>query len=473
VTVLLTYDDTLSRVHIEATALPAAADHVIVERSTNQTNWSVIRGGTAVPVVAAVASAYDYEFAPGVVNYYRVSAVDAGAITYVAAGATASNANAAGTSTLSPGLPAGLQQYDLMLMLAIIRNVGAGVPQAPAGWTRLAVFGASSNVQLFGKIATASESAPTVSFTGGVANATIAARIAAWRNAGVALTTSATQTNVSAQNIAYPAANITADGQLVIIAGWKQDDWTSAASIAGMTEIGETSETGGDDAAQVWDYVIQTTAANIAAGSIAITGGVSAVSAAATVVLGPAPYLTRESDDIAPAPEQVWVKSIPRPFLNRAVVVQDYSEITRPSRSGVFDVVGRSFPVAVTDVAGSRRWTLHLLAANLTEARLLDLLAASGDPLYIQVPLGCDVPGGYVVVGDTTERRPARRSLRRILSLPCTEVAAPDSSIVGSTVTCATVLATYATCADVLLAHPTCLDLLTLIGDPDEIEVDS
>lgn len=472
-TIALTYDDTLSRVHIAVSSLPAAVDHVIVERSTNQTNWSVIRGGSAVPVVAAAASAYDYEFSPGVVNYYRVSAVDSAAITYVAAGATASNANAAGTSTLSPGLPAGLRQYDLMLLLASIRNVGVGVPSTPAGWTRLAVFGVSSNVQLFARIATASESAPTVSFTGGAANATVLARIAAWRNAGMAVTTSAAQTNVSAQNIAYPAANISTDGQLVIVAGWKQDDWTSAATIAGMTEVGETSEIGGDDAAQVWDYAIQTTAANIAAGSIAVTGGAAAVSAGATVVLGPASYLTQESDDITPAPDRVWVKSIPRPFLNRAVTVQDYSEITRSSRSGVFDVVGRSFPVAVTDVAGSRRWTLHLLAADLTEARLLDLLAASGDPLYIQVPLGCDVPGGYVVVGDTTERRPARRSLRRILSLPCTEVAAPDAAIVGSTVTCATVLATYATCADVLLAHPTCLDLLTLIGDPDEIEVDS
>ncbi|MGK5737279.1 hypothetical protein [Micromonospora sp. URMC 103] len=177
------------------------------------------------------------------------------------------------------------------------------------------------------------------------------------------------------------------------------------------------------------------------------------------------------SGSIVPVIGGVWLKSIARPFLNRQVTLVDYSDVERPTRSGVFEVSGRSFPVAVTDVRGSRRWTLEALAHNSDEAADVDLLLASGDILLVHVPADCDVPGGYVAVGDSRQRRTGRLSVRRVFELPCVEVAAPGPDVVGAAGTCQTVLNTYATCQAVLDAHSTCLSLLELIGDPTDVIV--
>ncbi|MGH3658896.1 MAG: hypothetical protein ACRDUA_19760, partial [Micromonosporaceae bacterium] len=45
--------------------------------------------------------------------------------------------------------------------------------------------------------------------------------------------------------------------------------------------------------------------------------------------------------------EQVWLKSIRHPFLNRAVTVTNFGDPTRDARAGVFPVKGRSVPVSV------------------------------------------------------------------------------------------------------------------------------
>lgn len=68
--------------------------------------------------------------------------------------------------------------------------------------------------------------------------------------------------------------------------------------------------------------------------------------------------LGAETDQITPTLAGVWLKSLIRPFLNRVVSVRGYGEVTRRSRAGVFDVIGRSYPVAVTDVRdpGSGYW---------------------------------------------------------------------------------------------------------------------
>lgn len=178
-----------------------------------------------------------------------------------------------------------------------------------------------------------------------------------------------------------------------------------------------------------------------------------------------------EVASITPTLGGVWLKSVARPFLNRRVVVQDYGDVERPARAGVFDVIGRSSPVAVSDVRGSRRWNLTVLTSTPPSAGDIDMLLASGDPLFIHVPAGCDVPGGYVSVGDTVQRRPARRSVRRLFELPCVEVAAPGPDVVGATSNWQTVLNTYGTWADLLAAHPTWADLLELIGDPTDVVV--
>jgi len=178
---------------------------------------------------------------------------------------------------------------------------------------------------------------------------------------------------------------------------------------------------------------------------------------------------------VMPGLQWAWLKSLARPFLNRQVRVLDHSDVRRPGRTGVFAVIGRSMPVAVTDVAGSRQWTLQLRADSPEAAQALDMLVASGDVLLIQAPtVGrlAHMPAGYVVVEDSrVEQLPTLTLWPRVVSWTLVEVAAPGPDVVGATSNYETIRATYATYADQLAAHATYGSLLELIGDPEDVIV--
>src|SRR6266540_3869895 len=46
----------------------------------------------------------------------------------------------------------------------------------------------------------------------------------------------------------------------------------------------------------------------------------------------------------------VWFKSIAKAYLNQSEKITGVGEISRPSRSGTFEIIGRSVPVVVSDV---------------------------------------------------------------------------------------------------------------------------
>jgi hypothetical protein len=175
---------------------------------------------------------------------------------------------------------------------------------------------------------------------------------------------------------------------------------------------------------------------------------------------------------VTPVLGGVWLKSVARPFLNQTVTVVDFGELTRPARGGVFEVLGRRLPIAVTEVRGSRRYELVLYAAARADVDALALFLSFGDTVYLHVPHGCVVPAsGHFYVGDVSEVRPPKHdSLARRFVLPLTEVDAPDETIVGATITWAGVVAAYPTWADVIAAKATWLDLQESISDPgDEV----
>jgi hypothetical protein len=213
-----------------------------------------------------------------------VTAVADKTSTFVAAGTGATGNN----TSLTPGLPAGLQGGDLLLVFVAIRSSGTGIPNTPAGYELLVDM---SNACLFGKIASgtvgsgSTEAAPSITFTGGSAGDDTLAQTAAFRNCGLTVEVSTTQLNSSAQNIAYSDLELHHDNCVILYLGWKQDDWTSVATIGGATEIGEVTSIAGNDAGLVWDYVIQTTATNITGASFTVTGGASAISRGAVAAI--------------------------------------------------------------------------------------------------------------------------------------------------------------------------------------------
>lgn len=176
--------------------------------------------------------------------------------------------------------------------------------------------------------------------------------------------------------------------------------------------------------------------------------------------------------EITPTLDAVWLKSIARPFLNRAVTVTGFSDVSLPARGGVLDVLDRRLPVAVTGVRGSRRYTLEMTTETLEQAEALELFFSFGDPVFVHVPGGCVVPRSmYAFAGDVSiSRRGAHDTERRYFAVPLTEIAAPDPTIVGYTVTWGGVVSGFATWDDVTTDFPTWLDVLQYVADPaDEV----
>jgi hypothetical protein len=73
-TSFLSFDLLLCRVIIDVAAAVSGGGtgSVTVQRSLDQMNWVTVRGASAIPITAGTLPVSDYEFTPGVVNYYRV-----------------------------------------------------------------------------------------------------------------------------------------------------------------------------------------------------------------------------------------------------------------------------------------------------------------------------------------------------------------------------------------------------------------
>lgn len=457
------YADDLSRVRVTCASAPAHADFALIERSTDGITWRTVRGGDIVPLVAGACALDDYEFAPGVLNTYRASYVDSSSPSFVAAGAGATAVNASTT----PALPAGILPGDLLVLVAAIRNSGAGVPNLPAGWTALSAPG---NLLVAGRRYVAGDAAPLVTYTGGVANADTTAVLLAVRNAELLPRfTPSTLLNGSAQNIGT-GAFVVATGDYAMLVGWKQDD-ASAVTLAGATTLALVSTTTGDDSSIAAVGATVLAGSLLPAGSLVVTGGAAAISRSAAMALQRAAFVIRETGTVTPAMTRIWIKNIQRPYLNRIVTVTNWSSVERPARAGVFEIVGRSYPVAVTDLRSSRRYTLTVTTVDLDAAEDLDACLSAGEPVLVHVPGDCPVPGMYAVIGTTMIDRHSHRTLRRFHDLPLTEVAAPESVIVGTTVTWQGVINAFATWADLIAGEPTWSDVLDRIGTPTDVVV--
>lgn len=217
-----------------------------------------------------------------------VTTTNAGVISYVGIGAVAVGNNA----SVAPALPASLADGDLMLCVAAIRNSGTGTVDSIAEWTPLLTSG---NLTVLGRHYQTGDAAPTVTFTGGVANATTQAQIMAFRgchpNIGDVLESSTSQLNGSAQNIAIPGHVAGHDDVTLIVIGWKQDDWTSVAQLSGQlfTEISDSPTTTGDDAGLEIQYRLGgfTNAKTFTTTSFTVTGGANAISRSMVLALQP------------------------------------------------------------------------------------------------------------------------------------------------------------------------------------------
>lgn len=217
-----------------------------------------------------------------------VTTTAAGPISYVGIGAIAAASNA----SVAPALPASLAVGDLMLIVAAIRNSGTGTVDTPEGWKALLTSG---NLTVLGRYYATGDAAPTVTFTGGVANATTLAQCMAFRgvsrNIATVFNTSTSQLNGSAANMAIPGLVGSHDDVTMVLVGWKQDDWTSVATLAGQlfTEISDSPSALGDDAGLEIQYRLGgfANAKTFTTTSFTVTGGANAISRTMVLALQP------------------------------------------------------------------------------------------------------------------------------------------------------------------------------------------
>jgi hypothetical protein len=464
-TVTLTYDGTLSRVAISANGL-APATVATVQRSRDQVRWTTVRGGVDVPVTAGGALAstlYDYEFAPNVVNYYRTvttTALD-----------TYTRTIASGLGTTDTGQP-----YTL---------VGTAANFAVNG-TQARITPSALASRRIGLLDTGSAD-HEIKFDGAVAALPASGNwevnaILRWSNAnnfyagGWLVATTGAISYVLNRSVAGVVTTVifAASGQ-TYVAG---TNLSMRAKILGSTiSVKIWASAGAEPGPYSFSY---TDPAALVTGTMA---GLAASNSTAVVThtftydnlwLQGSGISAVQTASMTPTLDRVWLKSIARPFLNRPIQLggRDF-KTTRRARGSLSEPVDRSLPIALTDVRGSRRYTLTIRTTTADDAQTLDYVLASGDVLYLHAPEGQVVPAGgvYVRVDDTQAHRPGLNDELEWCTVPVVEVAAPGPDVVGAVSTWQTVLNSYATWADLLAANATWADLLARIAPPSEVIV--
>lgn len=453
-----TYVPAVSGVHLAASSAPAGADYAYFQRSTDNVTWTDVRGGQTVSLVGGAAAIDDYDgFTPNVVNYYRVSYVDTGIPTMGNVGAIATGNNTA----VVPPLPASPVAGDLLMIFYSIR-VLTGSVVVPAGWELVAVNG---NQGVLARYWQPGDVAPSVAFTGGVANADTMARMAIVKNCQKFPYLLTSVTNGSQQNIPFPAFQVSQPNSLIVLFSWKQDDWTPPVSPAGTFENVTTT---GDDAGQVVYALPYPDPIFNVAGFITVTGGAAAQSRSMVAGWVHADYLQRDTANVTPsfASDEVWLKNVLRPNLNRRVYPVEPITVSEDSRTGLFNIMGKTYPTAVTELRGSQEFTLILDVPNYAARDEIRNTLATGEVMYLQVPPGKPVNSMHVNIGNT--KYDDQRSL---YTLPMTQIASPDPTVVGSTVLWVDIVATFATWADLIAAEPTWSDVVSRIADGSQVIV--
>lgn len=184
-------------------------------------------------------------------------------------------ASHADNASVTPALPAGHVTEDSLILVSVIRNTAA-TANLPAGYADLTT--GISHLRIAMKIDNGAEVAPSCTYSGGAAGDTTSAFMIALNTSTIFIVGNS-QTNASAQNIAFPAFTPDRSNGILLYFGWKQDDYTSVLPPAWLTEVVEVSTvTGNDQSLYVASVAIPQGERPMPSGSFTVTGGAAAVS---------------------------------------------------------------------------------------------------------------------------------------------------------------------------------------------------
>lgn len=384
-----------------------AAAAVKVQRSTDQLQWTEVRGASYLTVSPELLPVSDYEFTPDTLNYYRLLAainVNPGFETDASGWSTVNGAEFAQSGAWSfSGSFSGLLTGD-------------GTNANPAAYTEMEPVRTGDQLQF----------QPQLYSPQGWA---------------------ACETGIT-----WYDKNGTQLGSVV------QDFPVNGAAETQPSAVSATVPSGTATQAAAYVKMLGTPATSIQlfTDEAALTGATASVYA----------------DSITPSIGTPWLKNVRLPFLNMPAVLSDAGDITRPSRSSTFAVIGRQNQVAVTLPRGGREYTVTIATITDDETAAVHALLETGDVILIQTPGDYLIPlTGYYSAGDSTETRQAVNWSRRWISVALTEVDAPATDIVGIQITWQGVVNAYPSWSALVAAQATWQDVLTLVGQPADVIV--
>jgi hypothetical protein len=149
---------------------------------------------------------------------------------------------------------------------------------------------------------------------------------------------------------------------------------------------------------------------------------------------------------ITPLQDDVWLKSLAYPMLNRVLDCVDWEELERSSRTSFFDIKGRHEILGIADVGSTASFTLTFISRSRAENLAIVALLTYGGLMLLQPPgddesEGCPIaysgiPDGYVMSGDYVQSRTVYGKPQWLWTVSFTQVAPADGdAIVPTTIT--------------------------------------
>lgn len=158
------------------------------------------------------------------------------------------------------------------------------------------------------------------------------------------------------------------------------------------------------------------------------------------------PVTIADTVTVTPLQDEVWLKSLMYPMLNRVLDCVDWEELERSSRTAFFDIKGRHEILGIADVGSTASFTLTFISRSKAENRAIVALLTYGGLMLLQPP-GDDesedcpvaysgIPEGYVMSGDYVQSRTVYGKPQWLWTVSFTQVAASDGdAIVPTTIT--------------------------------------
>lgn len=127
-----------------------------------------------------------------------------------------------------------------------------------------------------------------------------------------------------------------------------------------------------------------------------------------------------------------WIKHPNRPTLNLKLTqaLLSYATVERGARNGVFQPLGATLPIVISDTRAGETGTTVLVLTTVAAQNALDTLLDQAATLLLQGPAAEGHPDRYVRFGDHSSVRQVDKSwaLTTLETLPWTRVAAPPGA---------------------------------------------